>query len=85
MCKDINYEHWSDEYEANAARIQVAIDKRKQKLRDCKLSADQKKTLKKEIIALQAIKREQLDAATKIRSYIRRHDETAKANANAGR
>lgn len=85
MCKDINYEHWSDEYEANAARIQVAIDKRKKKLRDGKLSADQKKTLKNEIIALQAIKREQLDAATKIRGYMRRHDETAKANANARR
>lgn len=85
MCKDINYEHWSDEYEANAARIQVAIDKRKQKLRDCKLSVDQKKTLKNEIIALQAIKREQLDAATKIRGYIRRHDETAKASDNARR
>lgn len=85
MCKAINYEHWSDEYEANAARIQIAIDKRKQKLRDCKLSVDQKKTLKNEISVLQCIKREQLDAATKIRGYIRRHDETAKANAKSGR
>lgn len=81
MCKEFNYEHWSDEYEANAAKIQIAIDKRKQKLRDCKLSVDQKKTLKNEIGVLQGIKREQLDAATKIRSYIRRPDETAKADA----
>ena len=83
MCKDINYEHWSDEYEANAARIQFAIDKRKQKLRNCKLSADQKKILKNEIAVFQAIKCEQLDAATKIRNYIRRHDETAKTGTNA--
>ena len=80
MCKDIDYEHWSDEYEANAAKIQIAIDKRKQKLRDYKLSVDQKKTLKNEIGVLQGIKREQLDAATKIRQYIRRPDEKAKAN-----
>lgn len=71
MCKAINYEHWSDEYEANAARIQIAIDKRKQKLRDCKLSVDQKKTLKNEIIALQAIRREQLDYSVRIRKYAR--------------
>lgn len=83
MCKDINYEHWSNEYEANAAKIQIAIDKRKQKLRDCKLTADQKKTLKNEIGALQEIRREQLDAATRIRNYIRRSDETAKASNNA--
>ena len=81
MCKEISYEHWSDEYEANAAKIQIAIDKRKQKLRDCKLSVDQKKTLKNEIGVLQGIKCEQLDAATKIRHYIRRTDETAKAGA----
>lgn len=80
MRKDIDYGHWSDEYEANAAKIQIAIDKRKQKLRDCKLSVDQKKTLKNEIGVLQGIKREQLDAATKIRQYIRRSDETAKAS-----
>ena len=85
MCKEINYEHWSDEYEANAAKIQIAIDKRKQKLRDCKLSVDQKKTLKNEIGVLQGIKREQLDAATKIRNYIRRTDETAKAGAKTRR
>lgn len=85
MCKEINYEPWSDEYEANAAKIQIAIDKRKQKLRDCKLSVDQKKTLKNEIGVLQGIKREQLDAATKIRSYIRRSDETAKAGAKTRR
>lgn len=85
MCNEFNYGHWSDEYEANAAKIQLAIDKRKQKLRDCKLSVDQKKTLKNEIGVLQAIKREQLDAATKIRHYMRRHDETAKASDNARR
>lgn len=80
MCKDIDYEHWSDEYEANAAKIQIAIDRRKQKLRNGKLTADQKKTLKNEIGVLQGIKREQLDAATRIRNYIRRSDETAKAS-----
>lgn len=71
MCKAINYEHWSDEYEANAAKIQFAIDKRKQKLRDCKLTADMKKTLQNEIIALQAIRREQLDYSVRIRKYAR--------------
>lgn len=83
MRKEINYEHWSNEYEANAAKIQLAIDKRKQKLRNCKLSADQKKTLKNEIGVLQEIKREQLDAATKIRHYMRRTDETAKTGNDA--
>lgn len=72
MCKEINYEHWSYEYEDNAAKIQLAIDKRKRKLRNCKLSADQKKTLKNEIGVLQEIKHEQLDAATKICHYMRR-------------
>lgn len=85
MCKEINYEHWSDEYETNAAKIQIAIDKRKQKLRDCRLSADQKKTLKNEIGALQEIRREQLDAATRIRNYIRRSDETEKPSTIARR
>ena len=85
MCKKINYEYWSDEYEANAAKIQIAIDKRTRKLRDCKLSADQKKTLLNEVAVLRGIRREQLDAATKIRHYMRRTDETRKTEAKSRR
>lgn len=71
MCKDINYEHWSDEYEANAAKIQIAIDRRKQELKSQGLTVDMKKTLQNEIIALQAIRREQLDYSVRIRKYAR--------------
>ena len=85
MNEKIDYAHWSDEYEANAARIQTAIDKRKQKIRDCKLSADQKKTLLNEIGVLRAIRREQLDSASRLRHYIRRTDETTEASAEPRR
>lgn len=66
-----NYVHWADEYEKNASNIQTAIDKRKQRLKNEKLTADLKKTLQDEIIALQKIRREQIDYSVRIRKYAR--------------
>lgn len=71
MSETINYIHWANEYEKNASNIQIAIDKRKQKLKNERLTADLKKTLQDEIIALQAIRRELLDCSAKIRKYAR--------------
>lgn len=71
MSETINYIYWADEYEKSASNIQIAIDRRKQKLKSQELTADLKKTLQNEIIALQAIRREQLDYSVKIRKYAR--------------
>lgn len=71
MSDIFDYTRWADEYEENASKIQLSIDKRKQKLRNKKLNADAKKTLQDEIIALQAIRRELLDCSAKIRKHVR--------------
>lgn len=71
MSETIDYTYWADEYEKSASNIQIAIDRRKQKLKSQGLTADLKKTLQDEIIALQAIRREQLDYSVRIRKYAR--------------
>lgn len=71
MSETIDYIHWANEYEKSASNIQIAIDKRKQKLKNERLTADLKKTLQDEIIALQAIRREHLNYSAKIRKYAR--------------
>lgn len=71
MSETIDYIYWANEYEKNASNIQIAIDKRKEKLKTQRLTADQKKTLEDEILALQKIRREQIDYSTRIRKYVR--------------
>lgn len=71
MSETIDYTYWANEYEKNASNIQIAIDKRKEKLKAQRLTADQKKTLEDEIIALQKIRREQIDYSVRIRKYAR--------------
>lgn len=71
MSETIDYMHWANEYEKSASNIQIAIDKRKEKLKTQRLTADQKKTLEDEIIALQKIRREQIDYSVRIRKYAR--------------
>lgn len=71
MSETIDYTYWADEYEKSASNIQIAIDRRKQELKSQGLTADMKKTLQNEIIALQAIRREQLDYSVRIRKYAR--------------
>ena len=71
MSETIDYTYWADEYEKSASNIQIAIDRRKQELKSQGLTADMKKTLQDEIIALQAIRREQLDYSVRIRKYAR--------------
>lgn len=71
MSETIDYIYWANEYEKNASNIQIAIDKRKEKLKTQRLTADQKKTLEDEIIALQKIRREQIDYSVRIRKYAR--------------
>lgn len=71
MSETIDYAYWADEYEKHASNIQMAIDKRKQKLESKRLTADLKKTLQDEIRALQEIRRELLDYSVRIRKYAR--------------
>lgn len=71
MSETIDYTYWADEYEKSASNIQIAIDRRKQELKSQWLTADMEKTLQNEIIALQAIRREQLDYSVRIRKYAR--------------
>ena len=71
MSETIDYTYWADEYEKSASNIQIAIDRRKQELKSQGLTADMKKILQNEIIALQAIRREQLDYSVRIRKYAR--------------
>lgn len=71
MSETIDYTYWADEYEKSASNIQIAIDRRKQELKSQGLTADMEKTLQNEIIALQAIRREQLDYSVRIRKYAR--------------
>ena len=54
----MNYIEWADEYYENALRVKAVIDKKKKRMKEEKLTADERKKLTDDIKAYRQIYRE---------------------------
>ena len=63
----MNYLEWSEEYEKNAQRIMSVIERKKQRMKQSGLTADQRKQLNDDIVAYRRIYYELRDVAVTLR------------------